>query len=169
MKLINRVSYLEPSLLAHIPLLAPNYREEKYGPRHVVAAILSCGADSPAFSTPKSILPSRKRLRRRSSKSFISSVLGGYCQPFEIEIQQLSVQQNFQWHSQAANDISKSCEGTGFSTTFLPSVVPYSRLYMWLRVLLTSRSLLVTLQRFACRVLHSLSSRCKPNYLSCLF
>ena len=46
------------------------------------------------------------------------------------------------------------CDGTGFSTTFLPSVVPSSRPYMWLRVLLTSRSLLVTLQRFACRVLH---------------
>ena len=37
------------------------------------------------------------------------------------------------------------CDGTGFSTTFLPSVVPYSRLYMWLRVLLTSRSLLAYL------------------------
>ena len=32
------------------------------------------------------------------------------------------------------------CDGTGFSTTFLPSVVPYSRPYRWLRVLPTSRS-----------------------------
>ena len=63
------------------------------------------------------------------------------------------------------------CDGTGFSTTFLPSVVPYSRPYMWLTVLLTSRSLLVTLQRFACRVLHLYRLthppfRCKLNYLS---
>ena len=46
------------------------------------------------------------------------------------------------------------CDGTGFSTTFLPSLVPYSRLYMWLRVLLTSRSLLAYFATFACRVLH---------------
>ena len=32
------------------------------------------------------------------------------------------------------------CDGPGFSTTFLPSVVPYSRPYRWLRVLPTSRS-----------------------------
>ena len=36
-----------------------------------------------------------------------------------------------------------SCDGTGFSTTFLPSVVPDSRPHLWLRVLPTSRRLLV--------------------------
>ena len=64
------------------------------------------------------------------------------------------------------------CDGTGFSTTFLPSVVPYSRPYMWLRVLLTSRSLLAYLatlcmQSFTPLQAHPpLLSRCKLNYLS---
>ena len=66
------------------------------------------------------------------------------------------------------------CDGTGFSTTFLPPVVPCSRLFMWLRVLLTSHSLLAYLTTLACRVLHL----CKlipsllvvsPNYLPALF
>ena len=39
--------------------------------------------------------------------------------------------------------IESACDGTGFSTTFLPSVVPDSRPYLWLRVLPTSRRLLV--------------------------
>ena len=39
-----------------------------------------------------------------------------------------------------APEVESTCDGTGFSTTFLPSVVPYSRPYRWLRVLPTSRS-----------------------------
>ena len=63
------------------------------------------------------------------------------------------------------------CDGTGFSTTFLPYVVPYSCLYMWLRVLLTSRSLLAYLatlcmQSFTPLQAHPPSFRCKLNYLS---
>ena len=66
---------------------------------------------------------------------------------------------------------SRQCDGTGFSSIFLPSIVPYSRLYMWLRVLLISRSLLAYLATFACRVLHLCKltpslTRCKLNYLS---
>ena len=67
--------------------------------------------------------------------------------------------------------LKSNCDGTGFSTTFLPSVVPYSRPYMWLRVLLTSRSLLVYLatlcmQSFTPLQAHPPSFRCKLNYLS---
>ena len=60
------------------------------------------------------------------------------------------------YHSRprAARARSRVCDCTGFSTTFLPSLVPYRRLYMWLRVLLTSRSLLAYLATLACRVLH---------------
>ena len=60
------------------------------------------------------------------------------------------------------------------SATFLPSLVPYGCLYMWLRVLLTSHSLLAYLATLACRVLHlcklTLSHpRCKLIYLPAAF